>query len=151
MAIGQSKLHELVRRRRLLSDSVIWFDSFDVGLKNKILDWIRLDQLKSKGIDADGDVIGFYSSVTASIDPIKKFNTPYTLDDTGSFYRSMFLLVLADRIVPSANSETYRKMQDKDWFTDRILNLTDENLQKLKAEIKIKYIQAVRKALLGTY
>jgi len=147
--IGNSKLHEMVRRRRLLSYALIWYEAFDSDLKKQILNWIQRDQLTKFGIDADGDVIGYYSGVTASINPSKKFNTHFTLDDTGSFYQSMFVQVLSDRILIEAGSDTYRKMQKKDWFTDRILNLTDENLRKLKAEIKEKYIQAVRKILLG--
>jgi len=149
MAIGQSKLHEIARRRRLLSESVVWFNAFDANLKRKILDWIRDDQLTRQGVDADGDVIGTYSLTTSFINPLKKFNTHFTLDDTGGFYKSMFLQVFADRIVPSANSETYRKMQDQDWYSERILNLTGENIKLLKEEIKGKYIEAVRKVLFG--
>ena len=149
MPIGQSKLHEIVRRRRLLSESVIWFNAFDTDLKNTILNWIREDQLRAKGIDADGDVIGFYSLTTSFINPAKNFNTHYTLEDSGSFYKSMFVKVFSDRILIDANSESYTEMQDQDWFTDRILNLTDEHIQLLKGEIKQKYIEAVRKVLLG--
>jgi len=149
MAIGQSRLHEMVRRRRLLSGALVWYESFDTDLKNKILNWIREDQLRKEGVDADGDVIGYYSLTTSFIDPIKKFNTHYTLDDSGSFYQSIFIQVLSDRIVFDANSETFKKMKDQDWYSDRILNLTDENIEKLKVEIKAKYIESVRKVLLG--
>jgi len=150
MAFGQSRLHELVARRRLLSDAVIWYESIDGSIKQQILNWIRKDQLTDRGVDADNDVIGYYSITTSFINPIKKFNTHFTLDDTGSFYKSMFVQVLSDRILIEANSESYREMQDQDWFTDRILNLTDENIQLLKAELKTKYIEAVRRVLLGT-
>ena len=122
MPIGQSKLHDLVRRRRRLVDSVIWYEAFDTNLKDQIIRWIQDDQLRPKGIDADGDVIGFYSLTTSFINPIKKFNTHYTLEDTGSFYRSMFIQVLSDRIRIDASSESYKEMQDQEWFTDRILN-----------------------------
>lgn len=149
MPIGQSKLHDLVRRRRRLVDSVIWYEAFDTNLKDQIIRWIQDDQLRPKGIDADGDVIGFYSLTTSFINPIKKFNTHYTLEDTGSFYRSMFIQVLSDRIRIDASSESYKEMQDQEWFTDRILNLTDENIQKLKTDLKSAYIKAVRKVLFG--
>ena len=139
----------MVRRRRLLSESLVWFNAFDTDLKNTILNWIREDQLTKEGIDADGDVIGFYSLTTSFIDPTKKFNSHFTLDDSGSFYKSMFLQVLSDRILFDANSETFEQMQDQDWYTDRILNLTDENIQKLKVALKAKYIEAVRRVLLG--
>ena len=149
MAIGQSKLHQMVNRRRLLSESLIWFNTFDSNLKNTILNWIRNDQLKAKGVDADGDVIGYYSLTTSFINNRKKFNTHYTLEDTGDFYRSMFVQVLSDRILIDANSNSYREMQDQDWFTDRILNLTDGNLQLLKEEVRESYIEAIRNALFG--
>lgn len=149
MAIGNSKLHEMVRRRRLLSDSLIWYNSFDPTLKTFILNLIKEDQLRRKGIDADGDVIGFYSLTTSFINPKKKFNTHYTLEDSGDFFRSMFVQVLSDRILIEANSESYREMQDQDWFTDRILNLTDGNIQLLKEQLKPKYIEAVKKVLFG--
>jgi len=150
MPIGQSRLHDLVRRRRLLVGAVVWFEAFDTDLKNQIIRWIQDDQLRPKGIDADGEVIGFYSLTTSFINPIKKFNSHYTLEDTGSFYRSMFVQVLSDRILIDASSESYEEMQDQDWFTDRILNLTDENIQLLKTELKQKYIKAVRRVLFGT-
>ncbi len=149
MAIGNSKLHEIVRRRRLLSDSLIWYNSFDPTLKTFILNLVKEDQLRRKGIDADGNVIGFYSLTTSFINPKKKFNTHYTLDDSGDFFRSMFVQVLIDRILIEANSESYREMQDQDWFTDRILNLTDGNIQLLKEQLKPKYIEAVKKVLFG--
>lgn len=149
MAIGQSRLHELVKRRRLLSDSLIWFELFDPTMKQFMIDLVQRDQLKDKGIDADGDVIGFYSALTASINPIKKFNTHYTLEDTGDFYRSMFIQVLSDRVLIEANSQSFNEMQDQDWYSDRILNWTSENIQKIKEELKPKYIAAVKKALFG--
>ncbi len=113
MAFGQSRLHELVNRRRLLSDAVIWYESFDVNMKQFMIDLVQTDQLRSRGVDADGDVIGFYSALTASINPIKKFNTHYTLEDTGDFFRSMYIQVLSDRVLIEANSQSFNEMQEQ--------------------------------------
>lgn len=150
MAIGNSKLHEIVRRRRLLSDSLIWFESFDVQMKNFMIELIRKDQLTDRGVDGDNDVIGYYSLTTSFIDPIKKFNTHYTLDDEGNFYKSIFIQVLRDRVFADANSNSFKEMQDQDWYNERILDWTDENIQKIKEEIKPKYIKAIRRVLFGT-
>ena len=139
----------MVNRRRLLSDAVIWYNAFDVELKNQILRWIQNDQLKREGIDADNNVIGYYSLTTSFINPVKKFNSHYTLDDKGDFFRSMFVEVLSDRIIIDASSNSFREMQDQEWYNDRILNLTNEHIQLLKKELKIEYIKAVRKVLLG--
>ena len=146
MAIGRSKLHDLLRRRRLISDAVIWFDTFDVSMKVKILDMIREDQLRSKGIDGTGEVIGYYSLTTSLINPLKRFNTHYTLYDTGAFFRSMFVTVLADRLQIDAESNK----GDEDLFEKfgtKIIALTDENFERLKKDVRQKYIEAVRSAL----
>jgi len=132
-----------------LSESLVWFDTFDVSLRTKILNWIKQDQLTQQGVDSDGDVIGYYSLTTSFINPKKEFNTPFSLDNEGNFYRSMFMTVFLDRIVVDANSNSFNEMTQQEWFTDKILGLTDENIQKLKIEVKDSYIKHVRKVLLG--
>lgn len=143
MAIGQSKLHEMIRRGRLLSDSVAWLKTFTPKTKTEILDMIREDQLRKKGIDGDGNVIGYYSYVTELINPRKKFNTHYTLFDTGEFYRSMFVTVLQDRIEINADGDK----GDENLFVkygSEIIKLTDENLSILKDVVKEAYIKYAR-------
>ena len=149
MAIGQSKLHEMMRRRLLLSESLVWVNAFDSNLKLKILEWIRDDQLTQRGVDSDGDIIGFYSLTTSFINPRKSFNTHFTLNDTGDFYRSMFVKVFIDRILIDANSNSFSEMTQQEWFTDKILGLTDGNIELLRIEVKESYIKAIRKVLLG--
>jgi hypothetical protein len=148
MAIGESKLHELLRRRRLLSDAVEWLKVFDAPTKEMIVNWVRYDQLRDKGIDGHGEVIGYYSYVTELINPEKKANTPYTLEDTGAFYESMYLRVLSDAIIVEANPI---KGQDNLYFKygEEITGLTDENIAKLREVVKEKYINQFRKILFG--
>ena len=105
MAIGKSKLHELLKKRRLIYNSVFWVETFNSGVtRTMIIDWIREDQLKDKGVNADGEVIGFYSYTTQLMtNGEKQEGDPYTLNDTGEFYRSMYLSVLSDAIQFNAN------------------------------------------------
>ena len=147
MAIGDSKLHKMIARRRLLDEAVVWYNSFDDPLKTKILDWIRQDQLFKKGIDADGEIIGRYSFATSLINPQKAFNTPFTLYDKGDFFRSMFVEVLRESLIIDATSSSFKEMQTQEWFTNKILDLTNENLEKLKKEVQSKYVEAVKSAL----
>jgi hypothetical protein len=58
---------------------------------------IQKDQLQ-KGKDEDGDTMGFYSELTQKINPRKKAGDPYTLKDTGQFYKSMYIRVNSDYI-----------------------------------------------------
>lgn len=130
-----------------LSQGLVWLDTFrQPSIRTMILDWIREDQLTRKGVDADGNVIGYYSLVTSFINPNKKFNTPFTLNDTGDFYRSMFITVLVDALIINADAE---KMEDQEWWNERILELTDENLEKLKALFLERLQDYGRDVLLG--
>jgi len=91
----ETKIGIVLKRFRLLTSTVLWFYSMDQKTQKKILDWIRNDQLQ-KGLDEDNDVIGLYSEWTEKINPEKVAGTPYTLEDTGEFYRSLFVTVFND-------------------------------------------------------
>lgn len=144
-------LGDLLKRTKLLFDSIAWFESFDTQLKNKVLDWIRNDQLQ-KGIDEDGDIMGLYSEWTEMMNPEKIAGTPYTLKDTGEFYKSLFINVLSDYFEVDGNGikidpETNIKTDLFKWLGEGIVGLTEENKDKLTEEIKVKYIEYVRKIL----
>jgi hypothetical protein len=145
--IGASRLHEMLRKHRQLSEAVAWLEAFTPQMKREILDWIRKDQLTDKGIDSDGRVIGTYSYVTEIISRGRKQQgAHYTLDDTGALYRSMYVTVLREAIEINADDG---KIKDQDWYTTKIIGLTDENTQKLIAEVKKRYIAIFRKVLFG--
>jgi hypothetical protein len=145
--IGASRLHEMLRKHRQLSEAVAWLEAFTPQMKREILDWIRKDQLTDKGIDSDGRVIGTYSYVTEIISRGRKQQgAHYTLDDTGALYRSMYVTVLREAIEINADDG---KIKDQDWYTKKIIGLTDENTQKLIAEVKKRYIAIFRKVLFG--
>ncbi len=150
MAIGQSRLHALLRRGKVLSDSVAWFEAFTPRTKNEILDLVREAQLRSKGIDGDGDVIGFYSFATELISGgAKQQGDHFTFDDTSEFFRSMFIRVLSDSFEIVADGQ---KEDDNlfDKYGQEIIALTDENLEKVKIMVRKAYVNYVRRILLGT-
>lgn len=138
--------YQMMLRVNLLKDSYVWFDTFknNPELRKMIITMIQKDQLTDKGIDSKGQVIGYYSPVTAMINKLKKANSHYTLHDTGDFYNSMFVVVLNDSLVIGGDTQ---KMSDKEWYRDSIINLTDENLLRFINEVRPKYIEYARKVL----
>ena len=144
--VMSTRLGEVINKVNLLYDSVAWVEANDANLKAKIVrEWIQRNQLKGGGIDSTGEIIGFYSLATQFIsNGRKQQGDPYDLDDTGSFYSSMFVRVLSDVIIIEADSQ---KMEDQNWWNEDILNLTDENLQKYIDEIKTNYQKYARRIL----
>lgn len=147
MAIGKSKLHDLLNRK-VISDAQAWLNSFDTITKEKIIDWIQEDQLLEQGIDATGRIIGVYRKTVEG--PGRGYpkikGRPYNLSDTGEFFRSMFVRVLTDEIQIEGDGQ-------KDGvnillkYGSKVLNLTDENLQKLIELVKAKFIEQLKKSL----
>jgi|TARA_R100000084_G_scaffold38927_1_gene15681 hypothetical protein len=146
MDILDTKVGVLLNKALLLNDADAWIKSIDINIKKNILvDWIQNDQLLSKGVNKFNAIIGYYSPLTEILSGgRKKAGSPYNLFDTGAFYRSMFVSVLTNELLITADD---RKMLDQEWYSKAILNLTDENLQKLIFQVKIKYIKYVRKIL----
>lgn len=151
MAIGKSKLHEMLRRARRISDVVFWYETFsDAKTRDEIIDWIRIEQLQKRGVNADNEVIGLYSYATELISGgAKQEGTPYTLEDTGEFYRSMYMVILKDAIVFEAdpikgNDNLFAK------YGSNIVNLNQSNREKLRTLVKDKYIGQLKEILYGT-
>lgn len=148
MAIGNTKIEQQLQRIRLLSENKAWFDTFTTATKNEILNWVKIDQLTNEGVDKFGNIIGFYSFATQLItDGRKRAGDPFDLNDSGEFYRSMFISVFLDSIVIDAGSQTYAEMQKQDWFSNSILGLTDENFEKLKSKVLESYQKHIREVL----
>ena len=130
-----------------MSEAVAWFESFTPKTKRELLDLIREDQLRSKGIDGNGDIIGLYSFATELItNGEKEEGTPYTFYDEGDFFRSMFIKVFSTRFEFHADGE---KEEDNlfDKYGNEIIRYTDENLDKIKAILRQSYINYVRRIL----
>jgi hypothetical protein len=138
----------LLRKTRLLSEAEAWVKSIDQNVQETIIkEYIQKDQLKGQGIDETGQVIGYYSEVTEMITRGRKMaGDHYTLEDTGAFFRSMYVVVLLDSIVIEANP-----VKDNEnlfvKYGDGIIGLTDENKTKFGEIVKEKFIQYVRDTL----
>ena len=143
--IGETAIDEHLKKTRLLFDSVAWLDAHTSQVKEDILNLIREAQLMAEGVDENNEIIGTYSFMTEIISGGRKQEgDPYNLNDTGEFFRSMYIKVLADSIIIDAN---YQKMEDKDWWSISILGLTQENLDKYAEMVKENYIKYARKIL----
>jgi hypothetical protein len=148
----QTEIGLLLNRTRLLDLKTIWLKVFtDVAFKEKILNWIRQDQLFKQGIDEDGDIIGTYSEFTEMINPSKVAGTPYTLFDTGEFYRSMIIYVFQKEIVidadPIKTDESGKTTNLFNEYGEGIIGLTDENKTKLANELVERFNKEARKLL----
>lgn len=145
-----TRLGETLRRAKLLSDRVAWYQSFDNILKEKVLNWVRYDQLM-KGIDENDQIMGLYSDFTEMINPSKQAGTPYTLYDTGEFYRSLFMVILLDSFIIDGDDEKIDEFGNVtrlfDWLGNGIVGLNERSREKLKNEIKIKFDKYVRTIL----
>jgi hypothetical protein len=143
--IGPTIIDEHLNKTRLLYDAMAWMESNSTAVTNEVIRMIQQDQLKRSGVDENNVVIGLYSEVTDMITQGRKeAGTPYTLEDTGVFFRSMYVKVLMDSIIIDGD---YAKMQDQDWWRNEILGLTDENLDKYSEKIKEGFIRYARKIL----
>lgn len=124
----------------------------DRGLQEWILNLIREDQLFDKGIDESGEVIGYYSEYTSRINPSKKFNTHYTLKDTGEFFASFKLTIYPTYFEIDANPmKTNDKGETESLFYkygEGIIGLTEESKEKLCKEIIERYITELRRWIL---
>lgn len=150
MLFDQTKLFEYATKLQTLRGQENWIfkrvlDRPD--LKRKIIELNTQRQLGDEGIDALGNILGFYSIVTEFMsNGAKKAGDPYTLNDTGAFWASFDVQVLQGHISINANGQ-----KDTDNLFDKfgidILGLTDENLQLLIEDAKGYYIEYYRSIL----
>lgn len=130
----------LNRAQYMLTAEYFWRKAFDdVDFRTSILDLIRQDQLFEKGIDSDGDIIGYYSEFTEMMNPEKRAGEPYTLKDTGAFYASMMIYIYENYIEIDADPEkTNADGETENLFYkygENIIGLTDENMEEVGRRI----------------
>lgn len=143
--IGKTPIDLHLKRALLLDSAKAWIEANTDELRELIVNLIRYNQLTEQGVNSEGNIIGYYSQMTEILsEGRKKRGEPYDLNDTGKFFRSMYVQVLADSIVVNAD---YAKMEDQNWWNINILNLTDENLEVYIEEIKQNYVKEARRIL----
>lgn len=144
MAIGSTPMDVHLQVSVRLSDAIAWIDAHTPEVQKIIVELIKFNQLKNKGVDKFNEIIGTYSPITEMITPSKIAGTPYTLDDTGAFYRSMIVVVLKDSILIDA---TTSHMEDQKWWSINILGLNEQNLEIYTEKIRQNFIQYARYTL----
>lgn len=154
MDLMNTTLGDALRRAIRLKHEEIWREVFnDSDFKEQILDWIRWEQLYNEGVDELGEIIGTYSTYTEMLNPEKQAGTPYTLYDTGEFYRSMSIAILDLAIEIDADPiKTDEFGQTTDLFAEYgegIIGLTDESKTKLVEELIVRYQNEASRILQG--
>lgn len=124
-----------------LDDATAWYESHTPEIKKLIVELIKFNQLKNKGIDKFNKIIGLYSFTTSQMNPEKAYDTPYTLDDSGLFYKSMLVVVLKNSILIEAETT---HMEDQQWWSTDILGLNEQNLAIYIKELKKNFIEYTR-------
>lgn len=152
MFVTETKLGETLKKVYLLNSGDAWIEAITPTLQQRIVeDWIRGEQLYKNGVDEDGVLLGVYSLTTQIMSKgRKKAGTHYTLFDTGQFYRSIFTRVLPDALFIDAD---FAEMPDQNWWREnnleenKILGLTDENLEKFTKAVANGYGRYLRRIL----
>lgn len=129
------RLFELVNRTKNLNvNKTVFFVLQDKTIQKFIIDLNRIEQLAYKGELPDGsflpeyrvDYNNVYSFEGKSI--LKRKGEPYSLLDTGDFYRSFSLIVESNGFTIVANDEKENStLEDMYAKGNKILGLTDEN------------------------
>ena len=136
---------------KLLKEVEAWLYAFDKEVQDYVLYYLlQKTQLIDKGVDEFGNVIGRYSSLTEEINPNKKTGTPYTFLDTGEFFNSMFIKVMNDGFEIDGDGNKTNFLGTIDLFEiygDKIIGLTEQSMDALRNEIKIRMIRYARKSL----
>ena len=143
--IGPTVIDERIRKAFILQEVIAWMEANSENVTREVIRMIQEDQLKNSGVDENNALIGLYSQFTEILtEGRKQAGTHYTLEDTGEFFRSMYVKVLMDSIIIDGD---YAKMQDQKWWRNEILGLTDENLDKYTETIRRGFIKHARKIL----
>lgn len=145
MAIGKTKLDELVQRGKLLKELDAWNSAFNEMTKKQLIEWVQ-DQLQ-QGKDGKDVLQGTYSYATELITKGRKQQGDnYTFEDTGYFYNSMQVYVSEYLIEitgdgKKGNENLYAK------YSQFLTTLNDEHIEKLKEIVNKAYIDYIRKIL----
>lgn len=135
-----------------IKQSEVWRTVFSEEEFDKfILDLVRIKQLYEQGVDETGTVIGYYSYFTEIINPSKQAGTPFTLKDTGEFYKSMNVSVEQDSFIidadPLKRDETGHETNLFEKYGEGIIGLTEDSKEILIEEIKERYAIELRRLL----
>ena len=137
----QTELGDMFKRVEMLDIVHAWFYAFDKDVEYYVLYLIQNEQLVQRGINDEGDIIGLYSKFTEELNPLKREGTPYTLLDTGEFFKSMETKVLKDSFVIDGTDKTKFVVSI---YGDSVIGLTEYNKERLIEMLKENYIKYVK-------
>jgi hypothetical protein len=156
------KLEKLIGNVRNLEVNKLCFVVFrDSTVQKIVIDLNRVDQLFLEGIKSDGSSLPTYSKATGAIaynkvytfegnTSTKAFGEPFTLFDTGDFYKSFRLIQKQNGFIIYADDEKEGDtLQNMYGGSAKILGLTDESISKLTEEIKPYLLQEIRRQILS--
>lgn len=102
-------------------------------IQEKILDYVRDEQLYKKGIDGRGMRLEPYSSYTIALKKFKgEVYNRTTLLDTGDFYDNMYVYARSKMYFVDSSDEKTDGLKSK--YGDSIMVLTDENNKIINRE-----------------
>ena len=155
------KLYKLIDNVKKLNSNNICFLIFrDTTVQKIVIDLNRIDQLFYEGVKSDGSSLPLYSLSTEAISfnkiytfegntTTKSAGQPYTLFDTGDFYRSFAIKQDQQGFTIIANDEKENgTLQDLYGQGSNILGLTQDSISKLTEEIKPYLVEAIRNEIL---
>lgn len=149
------KLYALTRNIQKLNDIFIGIAVFNhQTVKDFIIELNTQGQLFDKGEDSLGNLLPTYSRVTELISGgKKKAGTPFTLKDTGDFYKTFFVTVNSNGDF-DINANTLKA--DNGQITDLediaspfIIGLSNESKEKLSRFLVSIIQELTRKTLFG--
>lgn len=142
-----NRLKKIAENAKALQEKKILFTIYNKSdVQQFIIDLNKIGQLFKKGIDIEENVIGRYSQTTEILNPEKKAGTPYTLKDTGDFYKTFRVKVNSNGSF-TISADTIKEENDLLEYGD-ILGLTKPSLNELIKEILPIFIEETRTALL---
>jgi hypothetical protein len=152
-----NRLKDKLDRIERLQEQELW--NYAVLKNYKLMDYIRklINEQLDKGIDADGDIIGEYSFATEIISEGRKLEgDPFTLKDKGIFRASFVVVGGKNNITIYANGDKTSNKKGRlekinliDLYSVRIIELTNDNLNKIREIIRNEYLIYVRKNILS--
>ncbi len=120
-------------------------------VKQFIIDLNRYDQLFQQGEDIHGDVVGYYSKVTESINPEKIAGDHYNFTDTGKFFRSFSVRINSNGDAIISNDRSVSgfdgSFEIAEIYED-IIGLQTESEEKLIRKILPRIREMVRREIL---
>jgi hypothetical protein len=145
--LKNTRIGALITALDKIDEVELWVQTMDLTeFQEQIIDWIQ-HQLQD-GEDGEGDPMGFYSRATEIISGgEKQEGDPFTLKDTGDFYNSMFISVMADAAIIESDPVKNDGTNLIDEYGQKILKLNEKHFQELKEKVRANYLKVIRQAL----